>query len=89
MDSEQHGRSRCSHFLSICFLASAMFKHKKFVGVSCPNGCKEGSQHIPVSAKNPFGVVTQTKEYNIGNDAPDDARLLLHRHAVCKTLPIQ
>ncbi|XP_039957800.1 lipase member H-A-like [Bactrocera tryoni] len=67
-------RSRCSHFLSICFLASAMFKHKKFVGVSCPNGCKEGSQHIPVSAKNPFGVVTQTKEYNIGNDAPDDAR---------------
>ncbi|XP_018797872.1 PREDICTED: lipase member H-A isoform X2 [Bactrocera latifrons] len=67
-------RSRCSHFLSICFLASAMFKHKKFVGISCPNGCKEGSQHNPVSAKNPFGIVTKTEEYNIGNDAPDDAR---------------
>ncbi|XP_069962460.1 lipase member H-A isoform X2 [Bactrocera oleae] len=67
-------RSRCSHFLSICFLASAMFKHKKFVGVSCPNGCRESSKLLPFSGKNSFGVITQTQEYNIGNDAPDDAR---------------
>ncbi|XP_067625906.1 phospholipase A1 isoform X3 [Eurosta solidaginis] len=69
-------RSRCSHFLSICYLASAMFKHKKFLGVSCPNGCVElsGPKRLPVSTKNPFGIATQIKEYHIGNDASDDAR---------------
>ncbi|XP_012156886.1 pancreatic lipase-related protein 2 isoform X2 [Ceratitis capitata] len=69
-------RSRCSHFLSICYLASAMFKHKKFLGVSCPNGCVElsGPKRLPVSTKNPFGAVSQIRDYHIGNDAPDDAR---------------
>lgn len=49
-----------------------MFKHKKFFGELCPNGCIGGSKRLPVSGKSPFGVVTQTNEYNIGNDAPDE-----------------
>ncbi|XP_002021657.2 lipase member H-A [Drosophila persimilis] len=70
-------RYRCSHFLSICYLASATYKHKKFVGVPCPNGCQNisGPKRLPVSGKmNPFEFVSLLREYHIGNDAPDDAR---------------
>ncbi|KAH8285738.1 hypothetical protein KR018_001808 [Drosophila ironensis] len=70
-------RARCSHFLSICYLATATFKHKKFIGVPCPNGCVEltGPHRLPVSGKiNPFEFASLLREYHIGNDAPDDAR---------------
>ncbi|XP_013100403.1 lipase member H-A [Stomoxys calcitrans] len=69
-------RSRCSHFLSICYLASAMFKHRRYLGVPCPNGCVNisGPQRLPVSSKNPFEAVAQLREYYIGNDASDYAR---------------
>ncbi|KAH8391698.1 hypothetical protein KR200_009235 [Drosophila serrata] len=71
------GRYRCSHFLSICYLATATFKHKKFMGVPCPNGCVNltGPKRLPVSGKiNPFEFASLLREYHIGNDAPDDAR---------------
>ncbi|KAH8328612.1 hypothetical protein KR067_011552 [Drosophila pandora] len=70
-------RSRCSHFLSICYLATATFKNKKFMGVPCPNGCVNltGPKRLPVSGNiNPFEFASLLREYHIGNDAPDDAR---------------
>ncbi|KAL9927203.1 phospholipase A1 isoform 2-T2 [Glossina fuscipes fuscipes] len=68
-------RSRCSHFLSICYLASAVFKHKKYLGVPCPEGCVDisGPQRLPLSRRNPLALIAQLKEFYIGNDAPDDA----------------
>lgn len=67
------GRARCSHFLSICYLASATFKHKKYLGVPCPDGCVDitGPKRLPITKKNPFELVAQIKEYYMGNDAPD------------------
>ncbi|XP_065356040.1 lipase member H-A [Calliphora vicina] len=69
-------RARCSHFLSICYLASATFKHKKYLGVPCPDGCVDitGPKRLPITKKNPFELVAQIKEYYMGNDAPDNAR---------------
>jgi len=32
-------RNRCSHFLSVCYLANAIFKHKLFPFVPCRSGC--------------------------------------------------
>ncbi|XP_055376460.1 phospholipase A1 [Condylostylus longicornis] len=69
-------RSRCSHFLSICYLANSLFKHKSFVGVPCPDGCKAitGPHKLPLSNYiNPFDVPYTLKNFKIGTDAPDDA----------------
>ncbi|XP_037958910.1 lipase member H-A [Teleopsis dalmanni] len=68
-------RYRCSHFLSICYLANATFKHKKFLGIPCPNGCIDitGPKRLPVSGSNPFELVKQIREFHIGHDAPDHA----------------
>lgn len=68
------GRYRCSHFLSICYLATATMKHTKFMGVPCPNGCVNlsGPKRLPVNGKvNPFEFISLLREYYIGNDAPD------------------
>ncbi|XP_055857762.1 lipase member H-A [Episyrphus balteatus] len=69
-------RSRCSHFMSICFLANAMFKHKKFIGIPCPNGCVKvsGPGRLPVTTRDPFKIESLLQEYKMGNDAPDNAR---------------
>lgn len=32
-------RSRCSHFLSVCYLANAIMHSKKSLAVPCPRGC--------------------------------------------------
>lgn len=66
------GRSRCSHFLSICYLASAVFKHRRYLGVPCPTGCVDvtGPKRLPVSSANPFNAISQIGEYYMGNDAP-------------------
>uniref|UniRef100_A0A1I8MSU9 Lipase domain-containing protein n=1 Tax=Musca domestica TaxID=7370 RepID=A0A1I8MSU9_MUSDO len=69
-------RSRCSHFLSICYLASAVFKHRRYLGVPCPTGCVDvtGPKRRPVSSANPFNAISQIGEYYMGNDAPDNAK---------------
>lgn len=69
------GRARCSHFMSICYLATATMKHAKFMGVPCPNGCVNisGPKRLPVNGKiNPFEFVSLLRDYKIGNDAPDE-----------------
>lgn len=50
-----------------------MFKHKKYLGVPCPDGCVDipGPKRLPITNKNPFELVSQIKEYYIGNDAAD------------------
>ena len=62
------GRARCSHFLAICYLANAVFKHKKYLGVPCPMGCLHisGPQRLPVSGNDPFKSVSLIREYYIG-----------------------
>ncbi|KAL5280436.1 hypothetical protein ACFFRR_004426 [Megaselia abdita] len=64
-------RSRCSHFLSICYLASAMFKSKEFIGVPCEQ-CVEisGPGRLPVFYNDPYKTIQLTKKFRIGNDAP-------------------
>jgi hypothetical protein len=57
------GRARCSHFLSICYVANAMFKNKRLIGAPCPNGC----------SRNP-GLLASFKPnyYHFGQDTPDE-----------------
>lgn len=64
-------RSRCSHFLSICFLANAMLKSKEFIGVPCEQ-CVEisGPGRLPVFYNDPYKTIQLTKKFRIGNDAP-------------------
>uniref|UniRef100_A0A336LN77 CSON008436 protein n=1 Tax=Culicoides sonorensis TaxID=179676 RepID=A0A336LN77_CULSO len=70
-------RARCSHFLSVCFLANSMFKHKKWVGVPCPRGCVSNNR-FPFFLSNLHGTDANgvhqipMREYKIGQDTPDD-----------------
>ncbi|CAD7079412.1 unnamed protein product [Hermetia illucens] len=73
-------RSRCSHFLSVCYLANAIFKHKKFLGIPCPGGCVglDGPNKLPVQVMHrkysPNKYKGFLKEYKMGNDASDNLR---------------
>lgn len=70
-------RARCSHFLSVCFLANSMFKHKKWVGVPCPKGCVSNNR-FPFFLSKFYGVDANgvhqipSREYKIGQDTPDE-----------------
>lgn len=64
------GRSRCSHFLSVCYLANAIFKHKVFAAVPCPRGCIK-SNKLPVTQITPYGSKL-VQMMHIGQDVPEE-----------------
>ncbi|KAG4068122.1 hypothetical protein HA402_001547 [Bradysia odoriphaga] len=63
-------RSRCSHFLSVCYLANAIFKHKIFPAVPCPRGCTK-SNRLPVTQITPYGSKL-VQMMHIGQDVPEE-----------------
>ncbi|CAO1383441.1 unnamed protein product [Diamesa hyperborea] len=69
-------RARCSHFLSVCYLANSIYHHKKALGVPCPNGCTMNNRlpfHSPKD--NDIDVFhNKLKYFQIGQDTPDNAR---------------
>lgn len=64
-------RNRCSHFLSVCYLANAIFKHKLFPYVPCRSGCVPNNSPIYR-----YGAIqlqsTLVKYMHIGQDVPDE-----------------
>lgn len=64
------GRSRCSHFLSVCYLANAIFKHKLFPAVPCQRGCIK-SNRLPVTQITPYGSKL-VQMMHIGQDVPEE-----------------
>ncbi|XP_031636935.1 phospholipase A1-like [Contarinia nasturtii] len=68
-------RNRCSHFLSVCYLANAIFKHKLFPYKACPKGCVKNNSPL-------FGLTRYTfkpmqyssliKLMHIGQDVPEE-----------------
>lgn len=70
-------RARCSHFLSVCFLANSMLKHKKWIGVPCPNGCVMNNRFPYFLSKYDSidengNSLMPTRDYKIGQDTPDE-----------------
>ncbi|XP_055710718.1 phospholipase A1 VesT1.02-like [Phlebotomus papatasi] len=65
-------RSRCSHFLSVCYLANLIFHHKKVIGVPCPHGCVYLKRnHLPLYTNNPHKIRNLVQYMHIGQDTPD------------------
>lgn len=59
-------KNRCSHFLSVCYLANAILKHKEFLGVPCPQGCVDYKKHR-------FPYISNSvlmRSMHIGQDTP-------------------
>jgi hypothetical protein len=65
-------RGRCSHFLSVCYLANAIFHHKKSLGVPCPRGCVTNNQFPFVFKPNEIDSLPgKLKYFKMGQDTPD------------------
>ncbi|GAB0095881.1 pancreatic lipase-related protein 2 [Sergentomyia squamirostris] len=63
---------RCSHFLSVCYLANILFHHKKVIGVPCPHGCvyvKKG--RLPLYSTSLYNIRNILQYMHIGQDTPD------------------
>ncbi|XP_053696306.1 phospholipase A1 member A-like [Sabethes cyaneus] len=65
-------QARCSHFLSVCYLANAIFTNMPTMAFRCPNGCVRNNRI-------PFVPVRYTKKgrikirfLHIGQDTPDE-----------------
>lgn len=68
-------RNRCSHFLSVCYLANAIFKHKLFPYKSCPNGCVKNNSPLFGFSKYSFKAYEYSslvKLMHIGQDVPEE-----------------
>lgn len=70
-------RARCSHFLSVCYLANALFKHKQFLAVPCPYGCLKikSPNRLPLYADPETNLITPELKYmHIGQDTSEDIK---------------
>lgn len=68
-------RNRCSHFLSVCYLANAIFKHKLFPYKACPRGCVQSNAPLFGLAKytfKPYQYSSLIKLMHIGQDVPEE-----------------
>lgn len=68
-------RNRCSHFLSVCYLANAIFKHKLFPYKSCPRGCIRSNAPLFGLTKYSFKPIEYSslvKLMHIGQDVPEE-----------------
>lgn len=63
-------RNRCSHFLSVCYLANAIFKHKLFPYVPCRSGCV--SNNLPIFGYKKLRSSSLIKYMHIGQDVPEE-----------------
>lgn len=67
-------RNRCSHFLSVCYLANAIFKHKLFPYRPCPHGCIANNAPLfgksRYSYKNSYSSLVRLM--HIGQDVPEE-----------------
>lgn len=72
-------RNRCSHFLSVCYLANAIFKHKLFPFRPCPEGCV--SNNLPIlpifgrstySYRPNYSSSSLARLMHIGQDVPEE-----------------
>lgn len=67
------GIARCSHFLSVCYLANAIFKHKLFPFVPCPKGCvKNGLLAALLLKKKKPPPTSMVRMMHIGQDVPKE-----------------
>lgn len=67
------GKARCSHFLSVCYLANVILHHKKVVGVPCPEGCLFLKKNrLPIYSKDIFAYPRYLRSMPFGNDAPEE-----------------
>lgn len=71
--SSHSDRNRCSHFLSVCYLANAIFKHKLFPFQPCPKGCV--AKNPPLLGKSSYKsryYSSLTRLMHIGQDVPEE-----------------
>ncbi|CRL04728.1 CLUMA_CG017788, isoform A [Clunio marinus] len=66
-------RSRCSHFLAVCYLANAIFHNKKNLGVPCPRGCVMNNRFPFIfSHTNEIDLLSgKLRYFKLGQDTPD------------------
>lgn len=70
-------KARCSHFLSVCYLANAIFKHKLFPFTPCPKGCVK-SPVLPFLkglhgyGGDDYGAGSMMSMMHIGQDVPKE-----------------
>ena len=66
-------RSRCSHFLSVCYLANAIHHNKKSLGVPCPRGCVMNNKFpfIYNKLRDIDALPEKLNYFKLGHDPPD------------------
>ena len=70
-------KARCSHFLSVCYLANAIFKRKQSMAIRCPQGCVKRNRWpfiFPLFQSSINGISMRTSEmtsFVIGEDLPE------------------
>lgn len=68
-------KARCSHFLSVCYLANSILHNKKALGVPCPRGCVMSNQFpyiFNAIANNEIDTMSgKLKYFKLGQDTPD------------------
>ncbi|XP_055596651.1 phospholipase A1 member A-like [Uranotaenia lowii] len=67
-------KARCSHFLSVCFLANAIYNRRPMASFRCANGCIRNNRlpFLPsdiISLRNPLRIGMSL----LGQDTPDTA----------------
>lgn len=67
------GKARCSHFLSVCYLANVVYHHKRVVGVPCPEGCLSLKKNrLPIYSRDIWAFPRYLRSMPFGNDAPEE-----------------
>ncbi|XP_021702750.1 pancreatic lipase-related protein 2 isoform X2 [Aedes aegypti] len=66
-------RARCSHFLSVCYLANAVLSGTSTVAFPCPTGCVRNNRIPFAPLRYSSRIRGRMKYYHIGQDTPDEA----------------
>ncbi|KXJ72857.1 hypothetical protein RP20_CCG017101 [Aedes albopictus] len=66
-------RARCSHFLSVCYLANAVLSGEPTVAFPCPTGCVRNNRIPFAPLRYSSRIRGRMKYYHIGEDTPEEA----------------
>ncbi|XP_065095347.1 phospholipase A1-like [Ochlerotatus camptorhynchus] len=66
-------RARCSHFLSVCYLANAVFSGSRTMAFDCPTACVRNNRIPFAPLRYSSRIRGRMKYYHIGQDTPDEA----------------
>lgn len=72
MTSNPSERARCSHFLSVCYLANAVLSGEPTIAFQCPTGCVRNNRIPFAPLRYSNRIRGRMKHYHIGQDTPDE-----------------